>query len=109
MAMPDTVVMFSVKLPIEIVKRKKWYLASCRVLDVHSQGETEYRAKKNLKEALTLFLTSCFERGTLDEVLKECGFTPYTAPEKLHVPKHNYINVSLPMLIDESKSCGYHA
>jgi len=41
---------------------------------VHSQGKTEVQAKKNLIEALSLFLESCHERGTLDAMLKECGF-----------------------------------
>ena len=60
-------------LPCTIKKRKKWFLASCTVVDMHSQGETEKEAKDNLIEALTLFFVSCFERGTLDNVLKDCG------------------------------------
>ena len=51
-------------------------MASCPVLDVFSQGTTREDARKNLEEALQLFLTSCIERGTLDEVLKDCGFVP---------------------------------
>ena len=31
-------------------------------------------AKKNIAEALFMFFRSCFERGTLDAVLKQCGF-----------------------------------
>ena len=69
-------VTFTIRLPMAIKKRRKWYLASCPILDVHSQGETEEQAKNNLIEALGLFLVSCFERGTLDQLLKECGFTP---------------------------------
>lgn len=33
---------FKMNVPIKIIKRKKWFLASCPVLDIHSQGETEY-------------------------------------------------------------------
>jgi predicted RNase H-like HicB family nuclease len=66
----------TVCLPFKIVKRSKWFVASCNMLDVHSQGETEKKAFENLKEALELFLISCFERGTLEAVLKECGFAP---------------------------------
>jgi len=32
-------------------------------------------AKKNLVDALLLFVTTCFEMGTLDAVMKECGYT----------------------------------
>ena len=95
-------VQFNAKLPVKITKRKNWYLASCPILDVHSQGETERKAKKNLAEALTLFLISCFERGTLDKVLKECGFKPmhpFTAPRKATKPPEDYINVPLPFIV----------
>lgn len=49
-----------IRLPYSIKERANWYLASCPILDVHSQGETPEKAKKNLKEAISLFLISCF-------------------------------------------------
>jgi len=64
-------VLFSLQLPFKITKRAKWFLATCPILDVHSQGETEKKAKENLVEALSLFFISCFERRTLDAVLKK--------------------------------------
>ena len=60
-------------LPIRIIQKEQWYVASCSMLDVHSQGDTAEQAQTNLFEALTLFLASCFERGTLEAVLKEKG------------------------------------
>ena len=101
---------FNVKLPFTITKRAKWFLATCPILDVHSQGETEEKAKKNLVEATSLFLISCIERGTLDEVLKKCGFTPIhpiSGPIKT-IPamgNENYINVPIPYLIEPSSAC----
>ena len=62
------------ELPFEISQEGKWYIATCPVLDVCSQGESLEQAKENLAEALTAFLVSCFERGTLDAVFKQCGF-----------------------------------
>lgn len=62
------------KLPYTLKKRKEYVLATRPLLDVHSQDETEKRAKTNLREALTLFLNSCIERDTLGVVLKGCGF-----------------------------------
>ena len=53
-----------------------YYISVCPPLDVYSQGETEEIALANLAEALRLFIESCFERGTLEEVLKGCGFAP---------------------------------
>jgi len=72
--MPSNQFVITVMLPFGLTKRRKHYLASCLILDVHSQGETSEKAKSNLTEALSLFLISCLERNTLDAVLKECGF-----------------------------------
>lgn len=79
--------------PIQIIQKERWYVASCSMLDVHSQGDTAEQAQKNLFEALTLFLTSCFERGTLEAVLKESGFRPEkralpSEGNMIHVPIH---------------------
>jgi len=94
-----------VKLPVKIQKRKKWLLASCPVLDIHSQGDTETQARKNLTEAVSLFLVSCFERGILDEVLKKCGFKPRyeMRSAKLSPMKSQaFIDVPIPFYINET-------
>ena len=67
---------FVMQVPFRIQHDEVGYIACCPPLDVVSQGETEKEAKKNLAEALQLFISSCYKRGTLDAVLKECGFTP---------------------------------
>lgn len=71
---------FEFRLPFDINQDGKWFIASCDILDVHSQGTTEKKALENLKEALKMFIESCFDRGTLDEVLKECGFSMTNRP-----------------------------
>lgn len=43
-----------------------------------SQGSTKEEALSNLKEALHLFIVTCHEMGTLDEVMKDCGFSMMT-------------------------------
>ena len=63
-------------VPATVRRKGKWYVSSCPLLDVYSQGRTEPEAKRNLVEALVEFLLSCFERGTLNEVLWEAGFIP---------------------------------
>ena len=52
-------------------KKGKWLISSCNLLDVHSQGHTREQAERNLKDALATFLLSCYERGTLEVVLRE--------------------------------------
>jgi predicted RNase H-like HicB family nuclease len=102
-----------VKLPIKIIRRKKWVVASCPILDVHSQGETEEKAKKNLVEALSLFFLSCFERGTLDQVLKDCGFRalPPAARQKDFLPSEGqeFINVRIPFIVEQGSPSRCHA
>ena len=45
------------------------YVAYAAALDVYSQGDTEREARAHLDEAVTLFIESCRERGTLDAVM----------------------------------------
>ena|SRR4030042_1679525 len=75
-------VLLNLVLPVRIKKKAKVYVSSCDVFDVHSQGYSLSEAEKNLIEAIKLFFISCYERGTLDEAFKECGFQPVKAPKK---------------------------
>lgn len=76
MGSQERVIQFKVRVPVAVKKDGKWFIASCALLDVHSQGQSKEDAIHNLVEALQLFIESCLERGTLDQVLKECGFAP---------------------------------
>jgi len=61
------------KVPARIRKKGKWFISSRPLLDVHSQGHTRGEAEHNLVDALASFLISCYERGTLGEVLPRRG------------------------------------
>ena len=63
-------------LPARIRKKGRWFISCCPPLDVHSQGSTRDEAEHNLVDALTSFFVSCYERGTLDSVLRGAGFVP---------------------------------
>ncbi len=78
-------IMFHLSVPVVLKQEDKWIIASCLELDVHSQGKTEHMALKNITEALSLFVQSCYERGTLEQVLKDCGFEP--APRRVRLPR----------------------
>ncbi|OGW48254.1 MAG: hypothetical protein A2Y66_02745 [Nitrospirae bacterium RBG_13_41_22] len=82
------------KLPVSIKKKGRWYIASCPILDVCTQGETEKKAKSNLVEALRLFLISCIERGTLDAVIRECRFKVIKKVSKLPADD-KYVSVAI--------------
>ena len=106
------VIKFEVKLPAKIIKRRNRFVASCPILDVHSQGQTEEKAKKNLVEALSLFLVSCFDRGVLDEVLKNCGFTVRRGILQQKTPPmkaSKFVSVSIPFLVNQGSATECHA
>ena len=62
---------FKINVPVKTKKRERWTVASCIPLDIHSQGKDAKEAIENLKEAVTLFVDSCLERGTLASALRE--------------------------------------
>lgn len=100
------------KLPFKLIKRKNWYIADCHVLDVASQGDTPEKAKKNLIEALSVFLITCIEQGTLDAVLKGCGFIPAESATRKKVSNAknaNYVDIPLHLLASQSCQDRCHA
>lgn len=95
------------RLPAKIRKKGKWYVSSCPSLDVHSQGHTKDEARRNLIDALVFFLESCFERGTLEAVLREAGFVSAAAPvpAKGRVAKREEsVTVPLPFAIRQRRA-----
>ncbi len=86
------------KLPAQVRKKGKWFISSCRLLDVHSQGHTREQAERNLKDALATFLLSCYERGTLEIVLREAGFVPAVGrPKKSKTGARSQKEVTVPL------------
>ena len=46
-----------VPLPILITKENKWFVASCPLLDIATQGKTEKEVKENMAELLAEYLS----------------------------------------------------
>jgi predicted RNase H-like HicB family nuclease len=69
-------VRFTMRVPVTVRQEGEWYYSSCPLLDVHSQGLSEQEARDHLIEALQLFVETCFEQGTLEQVLRDRGFEP---------------------------------
>ncbi|WP_420266198.1 type II toxin-antitoxin system HicB family antitoxin [Candidatus Magnetominusculus dajiuhuensis] len=95
-------------LPVKFKKKKDVVIASCPVLDVVTQGETVEDARNNIKEAVSLFISTCLEIGTLDAVLKECGFeaAEKTARKQSQVET---IEVPIPFTIKSHSQSVCHA
>lgn len=84
------------RLPIEIKQDAALFIASCHILDVHTQGTDEGHARTNLIEAVQLFIETCFEMGTLEQVLRESGFHPlHHQPEQSQSTPNDMIDVPI--------------
>lgn len=70
-------------LPGRLRRKAGRVVACCPTLDVWTQGGSEAEAKRNLADAVASFLESCWRRGTLDEVLRSCGWGPRRAPGRI--------------------------
>jgi len=88
----------NIKVPVDIYKDGRVFLASCARFGVITQGNTFEEAKDNLAEALSLFIETSIEMGTLEQILKESGFRPTMAAEDIHDNCPNHIELSFPFL-----------
>lgn len=96
------------RLPYRFEQEGDWILAYCPVLDLYAQGRSNDKALENLNTTIQLFLESCYERNTLDEALKECGFRLAKHTKKTVVEENDqkYIDVLLPFNIPHhAKKC----
>jgi predicted RNase H-like HicB family nuclease len=64
-------------MPVEVRFKPsgRHWLGLCPSLGLVTQGENFERVQENLKEMLWLFIESCLNRGTLEAVLRQAGFT----------------------------------
>ena len=90
-----------------IKKQGKWYIAYCPPLDLSTQGKTFEEAQRNLIEASQLFIISCLERGTLDQALKELGFTPRKGKvSEDPLPRGSFVfPVPIPLMHQRQSEC----
>lgn len=104
-------VSFLIKMPVCTKKDGDFYVSYCPPLDIYSQGHTKEEAFKNIKEAVNLFIVSCFERGTLDKALKECGFRlrKRTVKSKPLDKKYRNINIPIPFTVPAVHAVPCHA
>ena len=93
-----------------VVKREgEWYIAHCPPLDVTTQGRTFSEAKSNLQEACEMFLTSCFERGTIDQAFRELGFVPMRRAAHNYRVKGKAFEMQIPIPFGLEKAAPWHA
>ena len=57
------------------VEDDQW-IGFCPDLNVSTQGDTREEAEMNLRETVELFIETCADLGSLEEVLREAGLIP---------------------------------
>jgi predicted RNase H-like HicB family nuclease len=62
------------KLPIVYFKENGVMVAHCVPLSVSSSGRDLEEATRNIHDAVTGFIETCRDMGTLEDVLQESGF-----------------------------------
>ncbi len=67
--------MKKIQLHVEIWEEGSMYVAHTHQLDVSSCGHSLEEAKKNIREAVELYLDEAEKLGTLNDLLEEAGFT----------------------------------
>jgi len=95
-------VTLEIKLPVAIHREGDVYVARCLGLDVFSQGDDEAEALKNVKEAVFSFVTSCYDRGVLDQVLRESGFKRHSIEVPATPTYHEMIDIPIPLYMIEN-------
>ena len=96
-------VKFDMRVPALVKQEGELFVAHCAALDVTSQGPSEQKALSNLVEALQLFIETCYEMGTIDQVLKEHGFHPGDVDE--NVDESGWLNVPLSLVASNAQNC----
>jgi predicted RNase H-like HicB family nuclease len=76
-----------------------WYVAECLGLPVVAQGETDAQAMASLIEATQLFVETCIERGTLEQVLIKHSWRPSPLPPRQMDPAIFSLPVPLPVVV----------
>jgi predicted RNase H-like HicB family nuclease len=82
----------NVEYTAQIWREGRQYVAHAMPLDVMSSGRTPDEARGALAEAVSLFLATAADLGTLEEVLEEVGYSVgrrrVTGPEWVSWERH---------------------
>jgi predicted RNase H-like HicB family nuclease len=65
-----------IQFTTQIFREGKMYVASTPELDLSSCATTEAKAQRNLLEAVRFFLEEAEKKGSLNDILREAGFSP---------------------------------
>ncbi len=94
---------FQGTLPFTIEKDNGWYIYTCDIINIITQGKTKKEAKDNLIDAISLFFIVCIEDGVIHEVIDGIFIKNRN---KYNEISENNINFSIPMVPVKSNKEG---
>jgi len=81
-----------IEFTAQIWREGKMFIAQAMPLDEVSAGKTPEEARRALDEAVELFVETAKDHGTLEDILKECGYElengVYVSPDWISIEKH---------------------
>lgn len=89
-----------VNLTVNVFQDGNQWVAYNPSLDLSTCGDTIKEAQRNFAEAVNLFLEECRRKGTLEVVLKSCGWVRTARPTPHYEPPQSYMttqSVSVPV------------
>jgi hypothetical protein len=92
-----------IQFTTRLFKEGRTFVAHALELDVSSCGSNQEKALRNLKEAVMLFLEEAERMGTLQQILREAGYSK----KKQHILKPAFISVrrvTLPLPLTHAKA-----
>jgi len=75
-----------VNLQVKLIRDGDYIVAYAPALELSSYARTPEKARQVFNEALKLFLEDTTERGTLERILLELGWTLRKVPEARYTP-----------------------
>ncbi len=94
----------NIEFPVLIEEKEGYFSASCGSLDIYAEGSTHNEAKNHILEALEVFVSTCVEMGTLEQVLRDSGYR--TVHEVRAAPDLNEELVNVPLSLLAAKDFG---
>jgi predicted RNase H-like HicB family nuclease len=92
-----------IQFTARIFKEGRTFIAHALELDVSSCGGTKDKALRNLEEAVRLFLEEAGKMGTLEQILKEAGYSK--TKQTIASPKFIGVQrISLPLPLADAKA-----
>ncbi len=96
---------FAVSLPVIILKEGTKFVAHTPVLDISTSADTFEKVQKRFEEVVQIFLEELQEKGTMDEVLSDLGWTKvkrqWTPPVLV---KHDMEQIMIPIALNHASS-----